>query len=99
MCENQCSKLLHLETDRCLFAFTAPDLRQSQSILTQDVQPANVFAETEPLETDVAFVSKAVTQTAKAANDFLNFVTFASYEATVWESVWTQFSNLDTLLE
>ena len=59
-----------------VFALTAPDLRQSQSILTQEVQPANVFAETEPLETDVAFVSKAVTQAAKAANDLLNFCDF-----------------------
>ena len=50
-------------------------------------------AEPEPLDTDVAFVSNVVTRAAICSI----FVIVASYEATVWESVWTQFSNLDML--
>ena len=55
------------------------------------------LTEPDPLETDVAFVSNVVTQTARLLTICSIFVIFASYEATVWESVWTQFSNLDTL--
>ena len=46
---------------------------------------------------DVAFVSKAVTWAAKLLTTCSIFVFFASHEATVWENVRTQFSNLDTL--
>ena len=55
------------------------------------------LAEPKPLETDVAFDSKAVTRAARLLTICSVFVIFASCKATVWESVWTQFSNLDTL--
>ena len=55
------------------------------------------LAESEPLETDVAFVSNVVTQADRLVTICSIFVIFASYEATVWESVLTHFSNLDTL--
>ena len=55
------------------------------------------LAEPDPLETDVAFVSNAVTRAARLLTICSIFVIFASHEATVWESVSTQFSNLDTL--
>ena len=55
------------------------------------------LAESDPLETDVAFVSSMVTRAARLLTICSIFVIFASYEATVWESVWTQFSNLDML--
>ena len=55
------------------------------------------LAEPEPLETDVAFVSNMVTRAARLPTTCSIFVIFAPYEATVWESVWAQFSNLDTL--
>ena len=54
------------------------------------------LAEPEPLGTDVAFVSNVVTRAARLLTICSIFVIFASKEATVWESVWTQFSNLDT---
>ena len=55
------------------------------------------LAEPDPLETVVAFVSNAVTRAARLLTICSIFVIFASYEATQWESVWTQFSNLDML--
>ena len=55
------------------------------------------FAEPEPLETHVACVSNVVTRAAKLLTICSIFVIFASYEATVWESIWKQFSNLDVL--
>ena len=55
------------------------------------------LAEPDPLETDVALVSNVVTRAARLLTICSIFVIFESYEATVWESVWTQFSNLDTL--
>ena len=55
------------------------------------------LAEPDPMETVVAFVSNVVTRAARLQDIFSIFVIFASYEATEWESVWTQFSNLDTL--
>ena len=55
------------------------------------------LAEPDPLETDDAFVSNVVTRAARLLTICSIFVIFASYEATVWESAWTQFSNLDTL--
>ena len=54
------------------------------------------LAESEPLETDVAFVSNAATRASKLLTLF-NVRVFASYEATVWESVWTQCSNQDII--
>ena len=53
------------------------------------------LAEPEPVETDVAFVSNMVTRAARVLTICSMFVIF--YEATVWESIWTQFSNLDVL--
>ena len=55
------------------------------------------LADPDPLETDVAFVSNVVTRAARLLTICSIFVIFASYKATVWESVWTQFSFLDTL--
>ena len=55
------------------------------------------LGEPNPLDTDVAIVSNVVTRAAKLLTICSMFVIFASYDATVWESVWTQFSNLDTL--
>ena len=55
------------------------------------------LAEPEPLETDVALDSIMLTRAAKLLTICSLFVIFASCEATVWENVWTQFSNLDIL--
>ena len=55
------------------------------------------LAEQDPVETVVAFVSNVVPRAARLPTICSIFVIFASFEATVWESVWTQFSNLDTL--
>ena len=55
------------------------------------------LAEPDPLETDVALVSNVVTRAARLLTICSIFVIFASHEATVWESVSTQFSTLDTL--
>ena len=56
-----------------------------------------LLCEPDPLETDVAFVSNVVTRVARLLTICSIFVILAPYEATVWESVWTQFSNRDTL--
>ena len=55
------------------------------------------LAEPEPLEAEAAFVYKVETRAARLLRIRSIFVIFASYEATVWENVWTQFSNLVTL--
>ena len=54
------------------------------------------LAEPDPLEADVAFISKVATRAARLLTICSIFVIFASYEATVRESVWTQFPSLDT---
>ena len=54
------------------------------------------LAELHPLETDVAFVSNVVTRAARLPTIGSIFV-FASYGASVLESVWTHFSKLDLL--
>ena len=51
------------------------------------------LGEVEPMETDVAFVSNLVGLLTICSI----FVIFVPCEATVWENVWTQFSNLVTL--
>ena len=55
------------------------------------------LAEPEPLETDVAPVSNVVTRAARLSTICSKEVIFASYEVTVWESVWTLPSNLEIL--
>ena len=54
------------------------------------------LAEPDTLETVVAFVPNVVTRAARLLTICSILVIFEN-EASVWESVWTQVSNLDTL--
>ena len=55
------------------------------------------LAEPEPLEAEAEIVSSAATRAARLLTICSTFVILAEQVATVWESVWTPFSNLDTL--
>ena len=53
------------------------------------------LAEPEPLEPEAAPISKVATRAARLLSICSTFVILAVLEATVCESVWTQFSILD----
>ena len=53
------------------------------------------FAEPEPLEAEAALVSDVATRAARLLTICSTLVILAEKAATVWESVWTQFPNVD----